>query len=325
MSNDISRRIFIGGALAAATQRAGAAKTMPTRVLGRTKQTTSILALGCGSRLTSYETEERGVEAIQMALNEGINYIDTAHAYGNGTSEAWIGQLMPQHRKHVFLATKTPARTADDGFRQFEEALKRLQTDYVDLLHIHNLQGDDDLAQIEAKDGVLQALYKLRDQKVARFIGVTSHTNPLTLKKALERHDFDCTQMALNAALQGMQNGRGKMILNPAMASSFEKEALPVAVRKNMGIIAMKVFGQEELLQSGAAAGYIEKLIQYSLSLPVSVATLGMPQLSYIPQNTEIARNFKPMPKDEMRKFSGQMAATYKAALDRKFADHIDA
>ena len=75
-----------------------------------------------------------------------------------------------------------------------------------------------------------------------------THGMSVALKKALERHDFDCTQMALNAALQGMQNGRGKMVINPALTTSFEHEALPVAKKKNMGVLAMKVFGQEDLL-----------------------------------------------------------------------------
>ena len=49
----------------------------------------------------------------------------------------------------------------------------------------------------------MEALHRLRDEKITRFIGITSHTDASILKTALERHDFDCTQMALNAALQG--------------------------------------------------------------------------------------------------------------------------
>jgi hypothetical protein len=71
--------------------------------------------------------------------------------------------------------------------------------------------------------------------------------------------------MALNAALAGMMNGQGGMVVNPALTSSFESIALPVAVRKNLGIIAMKVCAQEFL--NGKASN--EDLIRYSLSLPV--------------------------------------------------------
>ena len=86
--------------------------------------------------------------------------------------------------------------------RILEGSLKRLETDQIDLIHVHALMGADDLAKIEAKDGVLNALYKMRDEKLTRFVGITCHDDPAVLKTALERHDFDCVQMALNAALQ---------------------------------------------------------------------------------------------------------------------------
>ena len=134
----------------------------------------------------------------------------------------------------------------------------------------------------------MNTLYKLRDQKVTRAIGITSHTDPAVLKTALERHDFDCTQMALNAAKAGMVSGSSGMDMHP-MDQSFQQLALPVAKRKNMGVIAMKVFAQEAL--SGKAP--TEKLIRYSLSLPVSVAVVGMPKLDFIAENVAIAKNFQ--------------------------------
>ena len=118
----------------------------------------------------------------------------------------------------------------------------------MDLIHIHSLTTEDDLARIEAKGGVLEQLQKLRDQKITRFIGITSHTDPSVLKMALERHDFDCTQMALNAALVGMKSGKNGMVPNEAIKTSFETAALPVANRKQMGVIAMKVFAQDALI-----------------------------------------------------------------------------
>jgi len=140
------------------------------------------------------------------------------------------------------------------------------------------------------------------------------------LQKALERHDFDCTQMALNAAHVGMVSGKGGMKINPLMKDSFEKLALPVANRKKMGVIAMKIFGQEGLV--GHAA--IDKLIRYSLSLPVSAAVLGMPEIAMLEENVRIAKAYKPLPKKEMHDMSEQLLPM-KADLDRFFAAHVDA
>ncbi len=200
---DINRRRFletsVTGAFALSSLGADPAK-LPTRAFGRTGLTVSILGFGSGSRFLMYEDEDEALAALGHALDLGINYIDTAHSYGNGKSEERIGKLMAERRKDVVLATKLPGRKADDARRQLEISLKRLRTDHLDVLHIHALKDHDDLASIEAKDGSLKVLYEARDQKIARAIGITCHANPAALKSALERHDFDATQMALNAA-----------------------------------------------------------------------------------------------------------------------------
>jgi uncharacterized protein len=327
MTDSISRRIFLGGLATTAAAQVPASSSMPTRVLGKTGERRSILAFGCGSKWLAYQDEERALEALQKALDLGINYLDTAEAYGNGVSETRVGKMMGKYRKHVLLQTKTPASSSVELFRRFDLALKRLQTDHVDVLHIHGLGNDDHLERLE-KGGVIEGLYKLRSQKMARFVGVSSHTNPLTLKKALQRHDFDCTQMALNAAMQGMRpvpGGSGKQVLNPQMGTSFEIEALPVAIEKKMGIIGMKTYGQDELLGSDNGHSTVEKLLRYTLSLPVAVVSVGMPKIEHIPHNVQMARDFKQMSKQEMQRFSREMSSAYKVALDRKFAIHIDA
>jgi uncharacterized protein len=227
-------------------------------------------------------------------------------------------------RKEFFLATKIEPRDGATARRILEGSLKRLQTDQIDLIHVHALMGEDDLAKIEAKDGVLNALYKMRDEKLTRFVGITCHNDPAVLKTALERHDFDCTQMALNAALQGMKGGEHGMVLNPAITTSFEHVALPVARTKNLGILAMKITGQEMLVGTGADKSEMEKLLRYALSLPVAAAVVGMPTQEMIRQNAESARNFEPMPADEMRDFSRRIAGAHKLALDSKFREHVD-
>ncbi|MBI3694731.1 MAG: aldo/keto reductase [Acidobacteria bacterium] len=329
MADRLSRRTFLGETALAGVAAAFAAETgsnaIPTRTLGKTGVKVTILAMGCGSRLLMYEKEDAAVEALNLALDLGVGYLDTAYGYGNGKSETWVGQVMKTRRKGVFLATKINARTGDDTKRILEGSMKRLQTDQVDLIHVHSLTSMEDLAKVEAKGSVLDVLYSLRDQKVTRFIGMTSHTDPTVLKTAIERHDINCVQMALNAALQGMADGKGKMILNPAMKTSFEQVALPAAQKKNLGILAMKVMGQEELLGPGAAKGDPAKLLQYTLSLPVTAAVVGMPKPEFIRQNVAWAKAFKPMPKAEMKEFSRRMADANKMALDLRFRNHIDA
>ena len=312
----ISRREFLEatslGGLAASAAFA-APTPLPTRVLGRTGARVSILAFGSGSRFLSYP-EEKGIEALNRALDLGITYIDTAQSYGRGESERRIGQVMKTRRKEVFLATKVEPRTSEQAMRSVEESLNRLQTDHVDLLHIHGLADEKDLAAIEAPEGVLKALYRLRDQKVARAIGITCHSDPALLKTALERNDFDCTQMPLNAALAG------GFAWNKTPEVSFQSVALPAARRKKMGVLAMKIFAQDKLAGEAPA----DKLLRYSMSLPVAAAVVSMARLEYIDANVAVARNFQPLPKAEMRELSRTISERHKLALDRFFSNHID-
>ena len=325
----ISRRSFLGTtALSTVAAHAGLGaeigKTgaLPKLTLGRTGARVSILAMGGGSRFLMYKEEDKALEALNRAFDLGITYMDTAYGYGNGVSEERVGKVMAVRRKKdgIFLATKINKRPGDEAMRIIEGSLKRLQTDQIDLIHIHSLEGEDDLKEIEAKGNILDRLLKLRDQKVTRFIGITSHNDPTVLATALARHDFDCTQMVLNAAMVGMKSGHG-MEINEAMKTSFETVALPVANRKKMGVIAMKVFAQEGLIGQAPP----EKLLYYSLSLPVSLAVAGMPSLDFIEQNVALARAFKPLAKSEMQEMSGRLAAKNKMALDLRFAHHIDA
>src|SRR5215475_6656426 len=184
----ISRRRFLEGATLSgiAAGVAGSAEIdkdhkLPTRTLGKTGVNVSILAFGGGSRFLMYKEEDKALEAVNRALDLGITYMDTAYGYGNGLSEERIGKVMKTRRKGIFVATKINKRPGDEAMKVLEGSLKRLQIDQFDLVHIHSLTDEADLAQVEAKGGVLDVLHKLKDQKVTRFIGITSHTDPVVL------------------------------------------------------------------------------------------------------------------------------------------------
>jgi predicted aldo/keto reductase-like oxidoreductase len=298
-----------------------ASKRLPTRELGRTGIQVPIIGFGSGSRFLSYKEEDKALEALNHAIDLGICYIDTAHDYGSGKSEERVGKVMATRRKEVVLATKISGRKADAARRQIELSLKRLQTDHLDILHIHNLHNAQDVDAIGAPGGVLEALHEARDQKITRAIGITCHADPAALKTALERHDFDCTQMALNAGLARMADNPGGMKATPMGERSFASLALPVANRKKMGVIAMKVFGQEQLLGTAPP----EKLLTYVLSLPISLASVGMPMLDHIEGNANLARNFSPMSTKHQRQLEHSIAESKKLAMQRFFRDHEDA
>ena len=320
MVDDLSRRKFletVGIGTAAgvgysllgewAQARPDGANTLPSRTLGRTGAKVSILAFGCGSRFLMYPDESEALAVLNHAIDQGITYLDTAYAYGDGKSESRVGKVMVTRRKDVWLATKIPDRTRDDFMRRFEASLKRLQTDHVDLLHIHSLGRAEDLSKIEAPDGALKALLEARDQKMTRAIGMTSHTSGEVMVQAIQRHDLDCVQMALNAS----QNGQ------------FEELALPAARAKNLGIIAMKVTGQEFLLNNPDGRSDIDSLLRYSLSLPVTTAVVGMPRKEMLDHTIAIARAFAPFPETDMDRMRKTLEPS-RQPLQKNLSGHHD-
>ncbi len=284
-----------------------AAAKLPHRTLGRTGVQVSILAFGCGSRFLVYPAEQASA-VLEEAIESGIDYFDTAFSYGNGESETRVGRVMARRRRDVFLATKVPtrSRTRDAALKEVEASLKRLQTDHLDLLHLHGIGDESDLATIEAPDGALKALYELREQKVTRFIGMTSHTDGAVMAKAIERHDLDCVQMAMN----------------PVQGGRFEELALPAANRKNLGVILMKVTAQDKLLVDGGADAV--SLLRYAWSLPISAAVCGMPTLEFLRANVAAAKVYAaPLPPAEMARLRKQLAGR-KFALEQFFSHHRD-
>jgi aryl-alcohol dehydrogenase-like predicted oxidoreductase len=191
--------------------------------------------------------------------------------------------------------------------RRLEGSLKRLQTDHVDLLHIHSLGRAEDLAKIEAPDGAMKGLLEAREQKMTRAIGMTSHTSGEVMAQAIERHDLDCVQMALNAS----RNGR------------FEELALPAARDRNLGIVAMKVTGQEYLLGTTEGKGDINSLLRYSLSLPVTTAVVGMPRKEMLDHNIEIAQSFTALPDGDLERLRKSLQPS-REGLEKNLSGHHD-
>ncbi|MCK4786162.1 MAG: aldo/keto reductase [Desulfobacteraceae bacterium] len=261
------------------------AKDLPTRVLGKTGFRVPLIGIGGGSRFCTIKNPEKSIELLNYALNHGFYYWDTAHdyAYENVISEERYGLVLKSRRDEVFLATKVMNRTYDGALRHVEESLKRLKTDHVEIYQIHNIQSIEDVEKIGAKDGVLKALQKLKEEKVTRFIGYSGHLSAEAMTEMANRYDFDTMIIALNH----YEERQG----------DFEKQAIPAAAKKKMGILAMKVIRPRETVTTITP----EELIRYALSLKhVNAAVIGIDGMDVLKKNIELVRNFKPMTSKEM-------------------------
>ena len=324
VNENLNRRDFILAAAATAAAAAGLApgslrgadtkfhpipaSTLPTRVFGKTGAKIPLLTFGSGSRWMMYE-EEEGLRVINEAIDSGITYLDTAHNYGSGKSEEWIGKLMPERRKQVLIQTKIADRDPDGFQQKLELSLKRLKVDYLDMCLIHSLEQDDDLEALEK--GVIDRLYKAKEQGLTRWIGISSHTSGATLAKFLRRHKVDAIQCGLNVATNGPHD------------MGFEELVLPLAVEQGSGITAMKVMGQDMIANKYEAYGY-DTCLRYSLSLPVTAATVGMPKPEHLKKNLELVRNFKPFSPEEMQALKKKAAGEIQSSFIEHMRGHSD-
>ncbi len=260
---------------------------IPRRALGRTGLEVSVL--GLGGAIAVAQSPDRAEPIIERAIDLGVNYIDTAHQYG--ASEANIGRVMRRRRGEVILASKTDDRTYDGTMREFEESLRRLQTDYLDLYQLHAIHSERDLDAALGRQGALKAIERLRDERVVRHVGITSHKHSRLLATAIARHRFDCVLLSLNAA--------------DVHDDSMIENALAAATGRKMGVIAMKVCAYDGRIFRDGGISTMREALGYTLSHPVSTAIVGISTVAELEENVRLAGEFEPLPLEELRRLEG--------------------
>ena len=191
------------------------------RILGRTGM--KITTVSFGAMLTPEP------EVIRIALEHGVNYIDTARKYMGGKNEEIVAKALKGMRDKVYVATKTPpsSKSKEDIIKDVETSLKALETDHIDVIQLHNITESDKnrLFFTETKE----ALVKLKKDGKVRFFGVTTHRNQAEVLNALvddKDHFFDTALVAYNFK-----------------SDKSITEAIARASKANIGIIAMKTQG----------------------------------------------------------------------------------
>ena len=282
----------LGSSLAAVSPSQGSqagydAHGLQTRVLGKTGVRIPIIVFGAGSRFCAVKEPDKSDELLNYALDHGFYYWDTAHTYvyDNVCSEERLGRVLKHRRDRVFLATKLSERSYDGAMRELEDSLKRLHTDRLDILQVHSINSLEDVDRIGTGDSVLKVVRAARDQNVARFIGFTGHASAAAMAAMVERFAFDTMLIALNHQTQGKED--------------FEKQAIPAAARKGMGVLLMKVIRPRETVEGLDP----DELIRYALSLEhANAAVIGTDNMEVLKKNLDMARAFEALPPDRMER-----------------------
>jgi uncharacterized protein len=241
MAGKIDRREFLSRALAGAGAAAfigysnnpgpgealAADKPLLTRTLGRTGYILPLVNMGV--------MNADNPELVRRAWELGVRHFDTAAGYWRGKNEEMVGRVLGQLgvRSQAVIATKAnvppaqraslaPAALKDAFIRIFEGSLKRLGTDYVDILYIHDVSLVEDLT----RQGFLDAFAELKDRKLVRYAGFSTHRNMAAcLEEAARTGFYDVVLVAYNYAMAG---------------DDRLSKAIDAAAAKGIGLVAMK-------------------------------------------------------------------------------------
>jgi len=329
-NSNFSRRKFIKGSVGTGFLIAGAgllpscnifrmssksesvydAKGLPTVLFGSTGVRVPRIICGLGSRFCHLESDEEAQRLLHYTLDNGLFYWDTAWAYDNTigvppgkkrssrlvTSEERLGPVVKTRRKEIFLSTKVTSRDPNEAMRQIETSLKRLQTDHVDQLMIHDVQSMADVDKLSQKGNLIDILHRLKEQGLTKSIGFSGHTEAAAMKAMVDRGDFNTMLIAMN---------HWNAATNP---QNRQELAISAAKAKGMGVILMKVVRPRETISTL----HPTDLIKYALSLKgPDVIVLGLDSIEVVKSNLEILRNFKPMDEARMKEMAMQLTPFY--------------
>jgi aryl-alcohol dehydrogenase-like predicted oxidoreductase len=268
---------------------------METRRFGRTGHESTVAIFGAVA--LGRITQDQADVVVQQVMDAGVNHIDVAPSYGE--AELRLGPWMPSIRDQCFLGCKTTERTKDGAAAEMQRSLERLQVDRFDLYQFHAVTTMNELDEIFAKGGALEAFLEARDQGLTKYIGITGHgfEAPVIFQEALRRFDFDSILFPVNFVQYAI----------PAYRQESHK-LIQMANTRDVGIMAIKYitrgpwgdkpqeyhmwyepFDEMEKIQQG---------VNFTLSQEVTgVCTAG--DYRILPMSLEACKNYRRLSQEE--------------------------
>jgi uncharacterized protein len=317
---DETRREFLQAGLAA-TAAAGLAghaagqddgKGLPTRPLGKTGANVSIMCLG-GWHIGSVKDQAEAVKIMHAALDEGMTFFDNCWDYHDGGSEEVMGKALAadggKWRKKCFLMSKVCSRDAKEVRSQIEDSLRRMRTDVIDLMQMHEINWDNDPEWVVEKGGLAELLKMQKEGKV-RFVGFTGHKSPHIHLKMMPVHKWDTVQMPVNVC--------------DHFYRSFAGQVIPAAKKQGTAAIGMKTLGGGEgrFVKEGICTA--EEAHRFALSQDVAAIVVGMVSMDELKKNIATARAFKPVAGEELDKLLAKVKPHAGDGRHERFKSTID-
>ncbi len=260
---------------------------------------TSVLGFGA-MRLPMTEDglvdRSEAIPMIHRALEEGVNYIDTAVGYCRQDSQYVVGEALKGRRDGVVVSTKNPHYDKSDKsgwWKNLENSLERLQVGYIDVYNFHGLNWKKFTESVDGTDGLYREMLKARDQELIRHICFSFHDNCDNLIKLIDTDLFDVVTLQYNLLDRSLEAGIAR------------------AKEKNVGVVVMGPVGGGRLGETGGE--FAKKLpdtiestpelaLRFVLTNPdVSVGLSGMSTMQQVEENLEVAARSEPLSMEEIR------------------------
>ena len=276
---------------------------METRKFEKLNVETSLLGFGCMRFPLTKDGKIEEVEAekmIDLAIQSGVTYIDTAYPYHDGMSEPFVGRVLKKYERNSFkLATKLPIwkiNSQEEAKEIFESQLKRLDVNYVDFYLLHALDSDKWKKVIEYN--IIDMCEELRREGKIKYLGFSFHDEFNVFEEIIRYHQWDFCQLQLNYMDMGIQAGQKGVdlanelsiplvVMEPIKGGSLA--TLPEDVTKHF-----KDYAPDKTLASWA--------LRYVGTLPgVKVILSGMSTLAQVEDNLKTFTDYKNLTDDELK------------------------
>jgi len=270
---------------------------MRYKVLGKTGLKVSVIGFG-GIKLPKVK-ESEAIEILNRAVDLGVNFIDTARAYGD--SEKKIGLALKDRRDEVYISSRSLSRDRDGFLKDLEVSMKELKTDYIDIYELHAVNSKDLYRKVTSQGGAVEGLRIARQKGLIGYTGITIHYDLDVMRMAIESNEFDVIMLAYS----------------PLDHESVDKEGiLKLAKEHDVGVIIMKPLLGGQLVLPETAMGKRKKdplvrlSLKYILSNPyVDVVIPGIMKVNEIEEDARVADEPLPITEEEKRELFNLIAS----------------
>ena len=267
---------------------------MEKRRFGRTGHESTVAIFGAAAFFDV--TQEEADQVMEYILSTDINHIDVAPGYGK--AETRLGPWLAEEGDRFFIGCKTQERTKEAAAAELRRSLDKLQIDKFDLFQLHAVTNMEELDQVTAPGGALEAIIEAKEEGLLEYIGITGHglEVPDVFLEALGRFDFDSVLFPINFILYENSTYREKA-----------DKLLQVCQERDIGSMIIKhiakgPWGDKDKTHTTwylpfTEAEWIQKGVNFALSQPVTaICTPG--DINLLPIVVEACQQYQPMDLD---------------------------